>query len=468
MRRTILIVLMMILVPMATFAHEGMLALVADPVMLDCDDGIQPGTLVNLYLYYFRGSDGPDNHGCAQLKLLCSTDGVFVLDPDWLDPSMPLGDVTEGIALCLTDGEYRCDDDQVFFGTIPIFNFSDTDTFTISVVDAVINEHPAPLAIVDCNSPRQEVRVSGNSYTFNGKCRKKDDSPEVLGADAVDPRTVTVSFNEEISVASASELASYTLIRAGEPDAVIALGSAALMADGQTVELHLDEDLVEMGDYSIFIDGVADIDGNSVVPGEPYSYAVFTAPQVATLLQCFSASLEGNAVRVRWELSEYNEGEEFIVSRGNGENEVEADLFGMDIFREGLEFGFLDTGIEAGEEYKYRVDVVSEGERKTLFATGAVRVPVSPAALHQNTPNPFNPVTMISYYIPVAGEVKITVFDVAGRLVKTLVSGICSSGEHTVEWNGSTDSQGQAVSGIYFYMLEYEKESITRKMVLLR
>ena len=72
MCRFILVILLAFLIPFGAYAHEGMIALVADPAMLDCNDGIEPGTIMNLYLYYMRG-DGPYNIGAAQFRLLCSS-----------------------------------------------------------------------------------------------------------------------------------------------------------------------------------------------------------------------------------------------------------------------------------------------------------------------------------------------------------------------------------------------------------
>ncbi len=470
MYRSILVIFLVLLISSGAYAHEGMIALVADPAMLDCDDGIETGTLVNLYLYYMRG-DGPYNIGTAQFKLLCSSSEVLVLDPDWTPGMLGFGDVTEGIAVFDTDNrvEEYCGADQVFYGTVPIFNLSDDDTFTVSVTSPCFDGiTPLDIAIAACDESRTEIAVGGNSYTFNGKCKKKDDSPIVLGADAADQRVVTVLFDEEIDYVSAGEVSRYLLIRSGEPEAAIELSGADLMDDNRTVQLQLGEDLVELGDYSIFIDGVADLDGNPVIPGEPYSYALFTAPQVATLLQCFSSSVEGRAISVRWELSEYETDDRFIVTRSVAATGTSRELRDIEIAREELSFRFVDVDVMAGEEYIYRVDVVSAGERKTLFATGAVVVPLSPAALYQNTPNPFNPNTTIRFYLPEAGDVKVQVFDVAGRSIKTLVDGARAGGEHSVDWNGSTDIGTQAATGIYFYVLEYEKNSITRKMVLLR
>ena len=73
--------------------------------------------------------------------------------------------------------------------------------------------------------------------------------------------------------------------------------------------------------------------------------------------------------------------------------------------------------------------------------------------LMQNYPNPFNPETTIKFQLPYAGEVLITVFDVYGREVRTLVHGQWAAGYHSVVWDGR-DRNGQLVaSGMYFYQL---------------
>ncbi len=92
-----------------------------------------------------------------------------------------------------------------------------------------------------------------------------------------------------------------------------------------------------------------------------------------------------------------------------------------------------------------------------------------PYRLHQNTPNPFNPTTVIQYDMPPAGgAVKLDVFDVSGRLVKTLVDGFVEGGTQFANWDGR-DARGAAVaSGVYFYRLRASGFSETRKMVLLK
>ena len=89
-------------------------------------------------------------------------------------------------------------------------------------------------------------------------------------------------------------------------------------------------------------------------------------------------------------------------------------------------------------------------------------------ALFQNTPNPFNPRTVLSFRTTSAGPAKLRVFDVSGRLIAVLVDEQLEPGIHEIEW-GARDLRGEQVSaGTHFYRLDAEGQSTTRKMALLR
>jgi len=89
--------------------------------------------------------------------------------------------------------------------------------------------------------------------------------------------------------------------------------------------------------------------------------------------------------------------------------------------------------------------------------------------LKQNAPNPFNPVTTIQYEIPAGGaEVKVEVFDVAGRRVVTLVDGFEPEGTQKVTWNGLNDAGRKMPSGVYFYRLVGSEFQAMEKMLLLK
>jgi hypothetical protein len=83
-------------------------------------------------------------------------------------------------------------------------------------------------------------------------------------------------------------------------------------------------------------------------------------------------------------------------------------------------------------------------------------------------PNPFNPKTTISYYIPQAGHVELAVFDIRGRMVKRLVDESVGAGEHSVAWMG-TDSRGSRVaSGVYFFRMRSGEVVDTKRVVMIK
>ncbi len=83
-------------------------------------------------------------------------------------------------------------------------------------------------------------------------------------------------------------------------------------------------------------------------------------------------------------------------------------------------------------------------------------------------PNPFNPVTTIGYYLPNKGSVNITIYDMMGREIKVLQSGIQTPGHSKVQWN-ATNNEGQPVSaGVYLYQINIDGKMDTKKMVLLK
>ncbi len=89
--------------------------------------------------------------------------------------------------------------------------------------------------------------------------------------------------------------------------------------------------------------------------------------------------------------------------------------------------------------------------------------------LEQNYPNPFNPTTNISFELPVDKRISVKVFDMSGRLVKSIVDNdLYTKGRHTVQWDGTNASGVTAASGTYVYQLTYGNFSKSRTMVLLK
>ena len=88
--------------------------------------------------------------------------------------------------------------------------------------------------------------------------------------------------------------------------------------------------------------------------------------------------------------------------------------------------------------------------------------------LDQNYPNPFNPGTNIDFGLSKSGSVKLTIFDILGREVSTLVNTFLEEGYHSIYWDGINDKGKNVGGGVYFYMLRSEDNLKIRKMIFLK
>ncbi|MDP6820055.1 MAG: T9SS type A sorting domain-containing protein, partial [Candidatus Marinimicrobia bacterium] len=89
-------------------------------------------------------------------------------------------------------------------------------------------------------------------------------------------------------------------------------------------------------------------------------------------------------------------------------------------------------------------------------------------AMHQNYPNPFNPVTQIRYDLPEDSYVSITIYDIMGRNIKSLVNTDQTAGYRSIRWNATNDLGEPVSAGMYIYMIQAGEFRQTRKMVLLK
>ncbi len=141
----------------------------------------------------------------------------------------------------------------------------------------------------------------------------------------------------------------------------------------------------------------------------------------------------------------------------------------------GVYFTDLDNGYVVGEGGAI-LKTTTGGEPPT-----GVEVPVpgnpipNSVLLRQNYPNPFNPSTTISYHLPQSAAVRLTVYNAAGQVVRTLLNRQQTAGEHTVVWDGRDDVGRPASSGVYLYRLwvstpsgEAGSQVASRKMLLVR
>ena len=89
-------------------------------------------------------------------------------------------------------------------------------------------------------------------------------------------------------------------------------------------------------------------------------------------------------------------------------------------------------------------------------------------SLNQNYPNPFNPSTEISYNLPQNDLVNISIYDLMGRSVKTLVSSNQIAGNHSVRWDATDDAGAPVSAGMYLYVVQTSDFSQSKKMIFLK
>ncbi len=140
---------------------------------------------------------------------------------------------------------------------------------------------------------------------------------------------------------------------------------------------------------------------------------------------------------------------------------------------------YTDTNVSLEHTYTYAVSATdfawnesAKSKELPIFVT-SVDGKISKAvpkdyALHQNYPNPFNPTTEIRYAIPKSANVTISIYNVYGQKVRTLVAGHKTPGYYVATWDGRADNGREVSSGIYFYEIHAGKFTATKKMTLMR
>jgi hypothetical protein len=102
-----------------------------------------------------------------------------------------------------------------------------------------------------------------------------------------------------------------------------------------------------------------------------------------------------------------------------------------------------------------------------VSASEAGRLPAE-YSLDQNYPNPFNPVTTIRYALPAASEVNLTIYNLLGGKIRTLVEGPIPAGYHEALWDGKNNAGAAVTSGLYIYRLTAGGYQSIRKMILVK
>jgi len=275
------------------------------------------------------------------------------------------------------------------------------------------------------------------------------------------------------------------------PTAVSIFGSGGIditysdIDGGWDGEGNIDDDPLftdaNSGDYTITEGspckdaGTADTDGDGEDDITDYNGSAPDMGAFESILPAptgFQYVLQSSSVMLWWDPSTDENFQYFLLERSTDslfvENVVSNYLTSSSYTDEDLEFNteyFYRVSYFSTEwsEYSETISVILEG----LDISNGNNMPLS-YKIHQNHPNPFNPVTTIRYDLPEDGLVNITIYDMMGRQISTLISGQQTAGYNIVQWN-ATNTFGEAVSaGLYLYTIHAGEFTQTRKMVLLK
>ena len=183
-------------------------------------------------------------------------------------------------------------------------------------------------------------------------------------------------------------------------------------------------------------------------------------------LTSFSASSSNSAVNLRWSTATESRNHGFQVERSVNKSDWTNLGFvaGNGNSNSVKNYSYTDRTVSTSGKYYYRLKQLDNNGAYLYSSIAEVNFAApSVFTLNQNYPNPFNPSTMISYSIPNASNVKLSVYNAIGQVVSVLENGFKEAGIYNVSFNASNLN-----SGLYFYKIEAGQFSQTRKMMLVK
>lgn len=188
------------------------------------------------------------------------------------------------------------------------------------------------------------------------------------------------------------------------------------------------------------------------------------------------------ALRVIWRVASEVNNEGFNVRRrAEGEEEFHTvasftntpSLTGRGTAPSSWTYSYTDRGLAPGRTYYYQLEAVSsagfEARLLDMETSGVPRMPPNNFILSDAYPNPFNQDVTIQYVVPFSAEVKLEIFDVTGRPVRTLVRALLPPSEYKAHWDSRSDQGTPVSSGLYFYRLRAGGTfDQTKKLLLIR
>jgi hypothetical protein len=229
----------------------------------------------------------------------------------------------------------------------------------------------------------------------------------------------------------------------------------------------------DLGNVKVYFTADVDTAGTSSTTDDVegfYCMEVLGEP-TAIALSNFRAltNLRSPGVHLEWETSLEIDHDGFHVYRSRARH---GDYMRLtdELVRGRSPYTYLDKRVLPGTTYFYQIGAVDLSGIEQRYGPVEVTTPAwgRRTALAAARPNPFRLRTDIAFTLGREGHAKVSVYDVAGRVVTTLVDQELPAGEHTVSWDGTSRRGRVAAGGVYFYRLDSESFSQTRKLVHLQ
>jgi len=216
--------------------------------------------------------------------------------------------------------------------------------------------------------------------------------------------------------------------------------------------------------------------GFESAPNNGYPYLNHVLPVTPELplsikLVSFTAEVKKAKVELAWETASETNNTAFLVYRNE---KVIAKIDGAGTTSQAQKYSYLDETVIPGVTYTYVLADVDYANKETKYEDEKVEVTMSEKslpmtfALNANYPNPFNPSTTLEYGLPEAADVRLNVFDIQGKKVKTWMITSQEAGWHEVIWDGRDMSGNLVSTGIYIYSLQAGEFVSTRKMLFVK
>lgn len=362
--------------------------------------------------------------------------------------------------------------------------YTTNDTLTVNGNISVSSPSATKMIVLDdgTNQGRLKLKAASNqSYVFPvGDTRSTDEySPVTItltsGANALSYLSVNLKNQKDPNNSSPTNyLNRMWVITPFELSSVVyGISLTYTTADVTGTESQLYFGKYDSGVWTLL--GQPNTTTNTFTTTGLTSFSTFTGGEAGSLpvnLQSLYYSVSGRDATINWITTSENNNSGFDVMRtlldknGNEGNYVSAGFVkGNGTTSEHKSYSFSDRNLSTGN-YKYKLKQIDNNGNFEYFSlNGIVEIGLPKQySVSQNYPNPFNPTTKIDFELPSDSKVTMTIYDMSGKEVSRIINNeFMNAGYHSLDFNA-----GKLSSGIYFYRLNANNFSVTKKMMLIK